>query len=79
VRYRHRARGNQAWAPCAENATESYVEAIAAGVGAQPNQPIEIRNFRTLIVLTTGIIKHENGSVPYSPEVIADGVQRALA
>jgi hypothetical protein len=67
------------WAPGVENDTESYIKAVAAGVGAQPNQPIEIRNFRTLIALTTGIIKHENGGVPYSPEVIADGVQRALA
>lgn len=67
------------WAPGVENDTESYIKVVAAGVGAQPNQPIEIRNFRTLIALTTGIIKHENGGVPYSPEVIADGVQRALA
>ncbi len=67
------------WAPGVENDTESYIKVVAAGVGAQPNQPIEIRNFRILIALTTGIIKHENGGVPYSPEVIADGVQRALA
>ena len=66
------------WAPGVENDTESYIKAVAVGVGAQPNQPIDIRNFRTLIALTTGIIKHENGVVPYSPEVIADGVQRAL-
>lgn len=67
------------WAPGGENDTESYIKAVAAAVGVQPNQPIDIRNFRTLIALTTGIIKHENGSAPYAATVIAEGVQRALA
>lgn len=67
------------WAPGVENDTEAYIKAVAAGVGAQPNQPIDLRNYRTLIAITTGIIKHENGGVPYAPEVIADGVRRALA
>ncbi|WP_282372614.1 structural protein P5 [Pseudomonas sp. PS02290] len=67
------------WAPGVENDTEAYIKAVAAGVGAQPSQPIDLRNYRTLIAITTGIIKHENGGVPYAPEVIADGVQRALA
>ena len=66
------------WAPGGENDTESYIKAVAAGVGVHPNQPIDIRNFRTLIGLTIGIIQHENGSVPYAPSVIAEGVQRAL-
>lgn len=65
------------WAPGVENDTETYIKAVAAGVGAQPNQPIDLRNYRTLIAITTGIIKHENGGVPYAPEVIAEGVRRA--
>lgn len=67
------------WAPGGENDTESYIKAVATGVGVQPDQPIDIRNFRTLIALTTGIIQHENGAMPYSEQVIATGVQRALA
>ncbi|WP_110951387.1 structural protein P5 [Pseudomonas bohemica] len=66
------------WAPGGENDTESYIKAVAAGVGVQPNQPIDLRNFRTLIALTTGIIQHENGGVPYTATVIAEGVRRAL-
>lgn len=66
------------WAPGGENDTESYIKAVAAGVGVQPNQPIDLRNFRTLIAITTGIIHHENGRVPYAAPVIAEGVQRAL-
>lgn len=67
------------WAPGGENDTEAYIRTVAAYIGVQPNQPIDIRNFRTLIVLTTGIIRHENGTVPYAASVIAEGVQRALA
>jgi hypothetical protein len=67
------------WAPGVENDTEAYINAVAAGVGVQPNQPIDLRNYRTLIAITAGIIRHENGGLPYAPEVIADGVQRALA
>ena len=66
------------WAPGVENDTEAYIKAVAAGVGVQPNQPITLSNYRTLIAITTGIIKHENGGVPYSSEVIAEGVRRAL-
>ncbi|MGE6387387.1 structural protein P5 [Pseudomonas sp. NPDC078416] len=67
------------WAPGVENDTESYIQAVAAGVGVQANQPIDLRNFRTLIAITTGIIKHENGAVPYPADVIAVGVQKALS
>jgi hypothetical protein len=67
------------WAPGVENDTESYIKAVSAGVGVAPNQPIDLRNFRTLIAITTGIIQHENGGAPYAAPVIAEGVQRALA
>lgn len=66
------------WAPGVENDTDSYIKVVAAGVGVAPNQPIDLRNFRTLIAITTGIIQHENGGVPYGAAVIAEGVQRAL-
>lgn len=67
------------WAPGVENDTESYIKAVASRVGTEANQTIDLRNFRTLIALTTGIIPHENGSVPYAASVIAEGGQRALA
>lgn len=67
------------WAPGVENDTESYIAAVAAGVGAQPSQPIDLRSLQTLTAITVGIIKHENGGVPYSAAVITEGVRRALA
>jgi hypothetical protein len=67
------------WAPGVENDTEAYIKAVAAGAGVAPNQPIDLRNFRTLIAVTAGIIQHENGCMPYAAPVIAAGVQRALS
>jgi hypothetical protein len=67
------------WAPGVENDTESYIRAVAAGVGAQPNQPVDLRDQKILTAITIGIIKHENGGVPYSTAVISEGIRRALA
>lgn len=66
------------WAPGVENDTESYINDMAVVVGLAPNQPIDLRNFRTLIGISTGIIQHQYGSGPYSTTVISEGVQRAL-
>lgn len=52
---------------------------IPVCLSASGRPELELRNFRTLIAMTTGIILHENGSVPYGAAVIAEGVQRALA
>lgn len=67
------------WAPSIENDTEAYVSAVASAAGVQPNAPIDIRTPSILLGVVTAIIKHENGSMPYAPAVIAEGVRRALA
>lgn len=66
------------WAPGVENDTEAYIKAVAAGVGVPPNQAIDLKNAQVLTAVATGIIKHENGYVPYSAAVIAEGIRRAL-
>jgi len=67
------------WAPSVENDTEAYVKAVAVSAAVLPNEQIDIRDRRILTGIVTAIIKHENGSVPYTPAVIAEGVRRALA
>lgn len=67
------------WAPAAENDTEAYVQAVAASAGVAPNASIEIRTQRILLGIVAAIIRHENGSMPYSASVVAEGVRRALA
>lgn len=66
------------WAPPTENDTGSYVAAVARAVGVKPIDPIDIRNPRTLLAITTAIIQHENGYAPYTAAVVAEGVRRAL-
>jgi hypothetical protein len=44
---------------------------VSAGVGVAPNQPIDLRNFRTLIALTTGIIQHETAAFLMRPRSLS--------
>ena len=67
------------WAPPIENDTGAYVNAVAKEVRAGPDDPIDIANEAVMRALVTAIIRHENGRVSYTEELIEDGVQRALA
>lgn len=60
------------WAPPIENDTGAYVRAVAARVGVSPTTPI---NASHLPMLIEAIIQHENGQQPYSPDIIARGIQ----
>ena len=42
--------------------------ALCGGVWCWENDQLDISNPKTLAVLCAGIIKHENGSMPYSTE-----------
>jgi hypothetical protein len=67
------------WAPPNENDTGPYIRHVANVVGVAPDERIDTNNFDTLLALTKGIIKHENGINPYPYSTISDGVARALA
>lgn len=67
------------WAPTTENNTEAYISSVADAAGVDPNARIDIRNGNILLAVVTAIIHHENGSVPYAPAVIAEGIRLALA
>ena len=64
------------WAPTNENDTTAYVKAVAAACGVDPYQPIDVPAY--LACLVPAIIKHENGSQPYSMETIEQGIDLAL-
>ncbi|WP_054913203.1 structural protein P5 [Pseudomonas sp. NBRC 111127] len=67
------------WAPSTENNTTAYAQAIAKRLGVGVRDSIDISNPRVLRETVVGIIVHENGSNPYSDQVIDEGVRRALA
>ena len=66
------------WAPPVENITSAYVTACAQALGVDQNEVVNLSDRRLLKLLTVAIIKHENGSQPYSDFVIDTGISEAL-
>jgi len=67
------------WAPSNENDTQAYAGAVAQRIGVRTTDPINIKDAATLRGMVVSIIIHENGSNPYPPAIIDEGVRRALA
>ena len=67
------------WAPSNENNTLAYAQAIAKRLGVGVRDSIDISRLQVLREAVVGIIVHENGGNPYKPEVIDEGIRRALA
>lgn len=63
------------WAPPTENDTASYVKAVADACEVGEYDDIVVKEL--LSKLIPAIIKHENGSQPYPPELIAKGISLA--
>ncbi|WP_163360327.1 hypothetical protein [Klebsiella aerogenes] len=67
------------WAPPTDNNdTAAYIKSVCAQLGVKADQPIDASNPDTLQALCAAIIKHENGSQPYSNEQLSTGVSAAL-
>ncbi|HFF9830524.1 hypothetical protein V6307_15000 [Serratia marcescens] len=67
------------WAPASDgNNTDAYIKALCGALGVGANDQVDMSNPRTLAALCAGIVKHENGSQPYSDEQIGAGVSAAL-
>ena len=62
------------WAPPVENNTASYIASVAGSLGIHPDTPITKNHYPVLI---SAIIRHENGTQPYSVQVIQAGVMMA--
>ncbi len=63
------------WAPPNENDTESYVMSVAGKLGVDPDDPVDVTDFKTLETLLRAIIRHENGMDPYDAEVVNRGIE----
>ncbi|MGP7665866.1 hypothetical protein ACTZVH_14155 [Klebsiella pneumoniae] len=67
------------WAPPSDNNdTAAYIKAVCAQLGVTANQPLDASNPDTLQALCAAIIKHENGTQPYSHDQLSTGVSAAL-
>lgn len=65
------------WAPPVENDTGAYAKAVADKLGVDQTLSLTLSHY-VLMVMTSAIIKHENGYAPYNLDVIREGVSRAM-
>jgi hypothetical protein len=67
------------WAPPVENDTQAYALAVAATVGVDMDDQIDLHREAILLPVVMAIIRHENGSQPYSSATLAGAIQDALS
>lgn len=65
------------WAPSSENNTEAYIFVVANALNVDPDGPLDMRS--VMPDLVAAIVKHENGTQPYSLATIGDGIALAVA
>lgn len=65
------------WAPPKENNTQSYISAVAADIGVDPGEPVNVHHYKVMRALVEAIIEHENAGYHYPPDVITEGLRRA--
>lgn len=63
------------WAPPAENNTSAYQRQVAKALGkAVDDETVDVYDYATMCALVMAIIRHENGLMPYSADVIERGL-----
>jgi len=65
------------WAPDSENDTVAYIDSVCAQMGVERGQEIDVDDTAVMRPLLKAIIKHENGSQPYSDAAIDDAMRLA--
>lgn len=65
------------WAPANENDTNAYIREVCKNSGFGPDQPLNLLDSSVLFPIIKAIIHHENGTNPYTDDVILNGIKRA--
>ena len=65
------------WAPPNENNTPAYVKAVAEAVAVPASMPVAVDAMRIMLPMVAAIIRHENGSQPYSDAILRAGLRLA--
>lgn len=60
------------WAPPSENATDSYIRAVARRTGIDPDRPLDTRSAAEMIPVAAAMSAVENG-VPARDEEVREG------
>jgi hypothetical protein len=67
-----------AWAPPNENDTEAYIRQVAFTLGVKDSDQLDLHRASVLGPFVMAVIRHENGTQPYFPEVISRALVDAL-
>ena len=65
------------WAPPNENNTAAYIANVAGPLGVQPDDPVDIEQRAIMRGLVDAIICVECAGMPYSPDIIEEGLTLA--
>lgn len=66
------------YAPRSENITSAYINSVSGMTGFAANQPLDLHDPATLKTLMSAMIKHENGTQPYSEDDISSSINSAI-
>lgn len=65
------------FAPETENNLEAYEKAVCERLKVSSNTVLDLDDYEIMYALTSAIILHENGSIPYSDSIINKGITMA--
>ncbi|MGP3594307.1 hypothetical protein [Vagococcus sp. WN89Y] len=66
------------YAPPQENNTQAYIDHVSEITGFKPGQRLDLSDPVVMQALMAAIVKHENGTQPYSSEEIQNSVSNAM-
>ncbi len=66
------------YAPQSENNTQGYIKAISDATGFQPQQRVNLHDPDVLKPLMAAMIRHENGTQPFSEQQLNSAIQAAI-
>ncbi|WNJ81692.1 hypothetical protein RJE46_10840 [Cedecea neteri] len=66
------------YAPATENKTQAYIDDVAKRTGYKPRDRLNLHDPATLVPLMAAMVRHENGTQPFSREQLGDGVSNAI-
>ncbi|WP_413535069.1 hypothetical protein [Rahnella inusitata] len=66
------------YAPSSENNTQAYINAITSDTGFGEHEQLDLNDPAVLKRMMTAMIRHENGSQPYSEKDIDSGINASM-
>ncbi|PJX56065.1 MULTISPECIES: hypothetical protein [unclassified Klebsiella] len=66
------------YAPSSENNTRAYINDVTSSTGYRPEQRLDLHNPEVLKTLMASMIRHEQGSQPFTEEQLKNAIRTAI-